>query len=546
MKYLMMLSTVMFLFSFLLEPAYPKIMGAGRISEDKEGTWKTDMVPKLLPGARAEIIKYIWRFHGPGGGQEVTKTPTVKWTYDTPADPVPNLLTCTMYYNVYVMDPGPPPVEIGPILRRMTEGFKIKVLDKTPPGGDVTGAPEKPSTIKMKTGEGPDEDIFAIVRDNNPQFPGPHPELRKVQFYYQVGKYEYFRQFSEENPDEVTGWIYQVGPYFCNYPYSDIKGADVNQYPFTPEPDSGQDAVGVFSKTAPYGDNPQVPNNAVPDDGWPDAGFRWVGPIEMELTGPPIKIGEKFHILKYSLSRDKIIAPLRFSNSSKDWQILKAFITATDSSGNKMTCTYQDSLAASCGGNMFVVNFDVVDNDAPWLEVRVYSSREDQEFIIGMYPKTKFMYANMDKEWSWEDEYYMDPSEDGGKDSVKCFYSDQVLHEDVRYAFHFAANDNCNFTEDIFLDPPGQDGGVNLDTIYFRIIRIMPDSGEENLLSEIKGQNDHKLGFVFTNPGDYIFEFFAEDLAGNGRVLKGKIKVGDTYITNDILGESKQSEKQDK
>ncbi|MCK5685618.1 hypothetical protein KAJ27_15910 [bacterium] len=526
----------------LVTPAFSKITGPGRISEDKEGTWKANMVPKLLPGARAEILKYMWRFYGPGGGELTTKVPTAKWTYDTPADPVPNLITCHMYYNVYVMQPGPPPYEVGPILRRVKNAFKVKILDKTPPGWDASGTPEEPATVVMKTGEGPREDLFAIVMDNNPQFPGPHPELRKVSLYYQVGKYEYFRNFSEDNPDEITGWAHQVGPYFCNYPYSDITGDDEYQYPFTPEESAEQQAVNVFSKTAPYEDDPNVSNGAVPDDGWPDAGFRWVGPIDMELSGPPIKIGEKFHTLKYTLSREQVIAPLRYSKSSKDWQVLKAFITATDSSGNKMTCTYKDSLAASCGGNLFVMNFEVEDNDPPWLEVRVFSSREDKETIIGMYPKTKFMYANMDEEWTWEDDYFMDPSEDGGKDLRRCFYSDKTLHEDVRYAFHFAANDNCNFSEDIFKAPSGQDGGINLDTIYFKIVRIMPGTGEENLLKEIKGENDRKLGFIFTNPGEYIFEFYAEDLAGNGRLLKSKVNVGDTYITEETLEKFKQSQ----
>ncbi len=538
------------LISILLYPApysHPgtgKINGSGVIREDIEGNWSSSMKPTLQPNARYVIKKYIWNFAGPGGGQKRTKTPNVKWTYDTPADPIANLLECIMIFNVFVIVPTPEgPVEMGPIPRRMRRYFKIKVLDKTPPGGDVTGAPEEPSTITMQTGEGPDDDIYVIVQDNNPQFPGPHPELRKVELYYQVGKYEYFRNFSEDNPDEVTGWTYQVGPYYCNYPYSDITGDDEYQYPFTPEESAGLSAVGVVSKTAPYEDDPNVPDGAVPDDGWPDAGFRWVGPIDMgEPDAPaPFKVGEKFKALKFSLSKEQIIAPLRFSTASKDWQILKAFVVATDSSGNKMAGTYDESLAASCGGNMFVVNLEVEDNDPPWLEVRIFSTRENEEIILGMYPKTKFMYANMDAEWTWEDDYFMDPSGDGGSDTMKCFYSNKVLHEDVRYAFHFAANDNCNFTEDIFKAPPNQDGGINLETTYFKIIRIMPGTDKEVVIDEIKGENDRKLGHIFVNPGEYIFEYFAEDLVGNSRLLKSKVQVGDTYITEETLEGSKQS-----
>ena len=70
----------------------------------------------------------------------------------------------------------------------------------------------------------------------------------------------------------------------------------------------------------------------------------------------------------------------------------------------------------------------------------------------------------------------------------------------------------------------------------------MPGTGKETVIKEIKGENDRKLGYIFVNPGEYIFEFFAEDFVGNGRLLRSKVKVGDTYITEETLEKFKQSE----
>jgi len=521
-----------FLIGFILifsTNTFARIIGPKVITEDKPARYITDMRPKL--GHRQEAIFYNWSFSGPGGAKYLMRpVPTITHTYDTPSEPKKNQVTCILQYLYYIIiiDPATGlPTEKGPLPARHRSSMKILVKDITAPGQDQTTKVYGLKRLSGKTGEIADNNVVVFVKDNNPNYPHPNLKKMKVELYYQIGPADWFEIKNETGAKEFVRF---AGPWPDNYYYSEDKGTDALVYTTKPAAFSGlganPDDIKIFSKTSPYGPEP-VSNPGQPDPGWPDTGYFWVGPIKMEEKGR-IAHGEKYSTIKFTLNKKKLLMPLHFAQTSKDWQPLKYFIHVVDGSGNTITGDFDKAKQASKNGNIFWNQIDVEDNDPPWIAIVITEKKYNKSAEFGMWPETALAFCNYKEVWDWECNYRWPPPD--GKNSFTTI-DWLTIDEDTRVIFHPVACDNIDRiptvmdTENLHQFP-----GIDKESCLFKIY-----DESDKVIAKVEKDNDFLFSYIFKNPGKYVIEFSAKDLNSNARTMKVLMIVGDTKLYKETI-----------
>jgi hypothetical protein len=536
---------------FTVFPVWAIITGPEYVNEDETASFKTTLVPDT---AMVMHVKYTWTFTGINTETKNTMLPSCKYKWSVPTDPEHTTVTVKLKYTRYKMVETPagpmptpilPPVEVCDIMTK-----KVIVKDITAPGEDeTTGITGMPQGLTIKCGRAADQDIVLNIKDNNPN---TMPGKWKVELFYQAGAWDFYNSGQDHLGNNIL--TYYLGPYPCNYAYSDLSGDPSLYYATHPVDPSDP----FYSENDPAPD-PQAPvivhsldSPAFPVDSHPlpkDGGEAWVGPIPFIFDSVTAS-DQVSKTLQWRLNGSRIIAPVRHGKGASYYHDLKMFVKITDSSNNCVTEGFDDADNISFGKCTSLIT--VEDDCPPWVAVEIinhsltdlqgFDTETGQEIdlvrdIFSLYAKTRERFCNYDDHWDASDNYLDFPDSADSRNSFLIEYDKNMIAEDTRLIFHPIASDNLDpapLTDLISLKSTGNASGTDPARALFRI----RDANTDRIIKEVTGQTDVPIPVIFREPGTYEIFWQAADPRGNTRSMTLKMVIHDTMINVDTVKKS--------
>lgn len=491
--------------------ALATISGPAVVIEDTLNTWTTTLKPT---GMEVQAVVYTWYFGGPGGGTYLGPSMTTcPHSWDTPRAPKPNHIRVKLFYTTLVPNPAlDPPLIRVPIIKN--DSYSVIVTDITAPGQeDGLTIEGLPPTMAMACGEAWKNDILVNITDNNPTYlPGDW----KVELYYQIGGHDFYTGSDGKK-------VFQLGPYPCNYAYSDIPGNPSTYYATSPM--ASDDPYYDPADPRPDPSAPMRYRESASAD-FPDGDCCWVGPIAL---GDPKKLGSstpKTLTIQWRLEAGRILAPLKHADTASDYRPLKLFIKAVDHSGNCVTSGYASALTAAGGG--WTSNLEIKDICPPWLMIEVISHSTNFREPFGLWNKTRDRFCNFDDLWEAPDNYLDNPFDQNSSNSFQLTLDHNVA-EDTRIIFHPFASDNVDqapLGDLVSLQKTGVESGTDPATAIFSVVNA--STGE--MVTEEKGRTDFPASVIFRDPGKFKVHWEIADKAGNSRAMELNLEILDTRM----------------
>lgn len=501
------------------------ITGPRVIDEDATGTWSTDLKPPALL-IDVQDIMYNWLFGGPGGGKYSGETMTTcSHSWDTPLEPKKNHVKVKVTYT-HLIPAGIDPPTFVRVKGSTSQTVEVLVRDITAPGQDATtGISGLPPTMSMKAGRASSDDLIIRVKDNNPTYAKNLLAKWKVELYYQIGNHDYYHG--------PSGPIHCLGPFPCNYPYSDIKGSnslyyatepvapdDPYYHPSDPNPDPGVKIVGHVEANSAF----------------PGTDMAYVGPMSFEEPRRISGSGPKNLVIEWRIPGSRILAPLKHATTATYWKPLKFFVLAQDHCGNCVTANF-DAAAKAVGGN-WTGEIEVIDDCPPWVGVEVSIARpaphEDFERFFSLFNKTRERFCNFDDHWDSSDEYLLDPYSGSGSPNTFVLDLDMSVAEDTRIIFHPIASDNVDqdpLDKLMSRQTTGYASGTDPAAAEFTLVNEVTG---DSVLCE-NGKTDFLAAVIFREPGSYLATWKAADKAGLSRSMSLKVNIVDTRMKVETL-----------
>jgi hypothetical protein len=416
-------------------------------------------------------------------------------------------------YTTMVPNPAlDPPMIRVPVVK--FDSFAVVVTDVTAPGQEDSLKIEGlPASMTIPCGEAFKDDLIVNITDNNPTY---LPGGWTVDLFYQVGGHDFYNAGNGKK-------IHQLGPFPCNYAYSDIPGKPSLYY--ATEAMSSDDTYYDPADPRPDPSAPLKYMNSGSSD-FPDNDCGWVGPISL---GDPKKVsgsGNKKIVIQWRLDRNRILAPLKHADTASYYRPLKMFLRVSDHSGNCVTRGYTDALSAR-GGN-WTSTMAVQDICPPWLMVEVISHSTDFREPFGLWAKTRDRFCNFDDLWNAEDNYLDNPYQQGSPNSFSLTLAHN-LAEDTRVIFHPIASDNVDqapFKDLISLQKTGVESGTDPSTAIFSIVNSLTGA----TVFEENGRTDFPASVIFREPGTFKVKWQIADRAGNSRAMELSLEIQDTRV----------------